>query len=195
MDAATRAHRTQTLALRAQTIRDLQRIWPTLDFDRLDATFPTWLAAALAIVQRDRTRAAGLGSLYVRASRDAAEVPGPATVQLAQRADPGLVSTSLYVTSVIAVKRAMTAGRLPREAMASAFTLSSGAASRHVLDAARETVRASVEADPRGRGWTRVASGRACDFCTGLADGSVLPGSVPLARHDSCACSAQPVYA
>lgn len=40
-------------------------------------------------------------------------------------------------------------------------------------------------------GWTRHTGGNACPLCTSLADGSVLPPSVPMVDHPGCACVAE----
>lgn len=40
-------------------------------------------------------------------------------------------------------------------------------------------------------GWTRHTGGNACPRCTSLADGSVLPPSVPMTDHPGCACVAE----
>jgi hypothetical protein len=194
MDTLTRQYRAQNLALRAQTIRDLQRLWPALSYDDLARTFPAWFAGASALVTRDATRAAGLASLYLRAHRMAAGVPGDPSVKLAGVAGEKM-STALRVTTLVAIKRSTLAGKTAEQAMIDAFVQSSGAATRLVLDAGRDTVRQTAVADPRTAGWQRVTSG-GCDFCRMLAGrGSVYSESTAdFESHDHCACSAQPVY-
>lgn len=194
MDTLTRQYRAQNLALRAQTIRDLQRIWPALQYGDLARTYDTWFAGTSAIVARDANRAGGLASLYLRAHRLAAGIPGEPTIKLAT-VPAAKTATALRVTTIVAIKRSTLAGKTADLAMQDAFVQMIGAATRLVLDAGRDTVRQTVIADPRARGWERVTSG-GCDFCTMLAGrGAVYTeASADFASHDHCACSAQPVY-
>ena len=195
LDELTRSYRKQTLNLRAATLRDLQRLWPALDIRRVDDTFPTWLVAAVAVIRRDRTRAAGLASAYLRAYWLGSGVPGEAVVKLAQPASLEQLETSLRVTAKIAVKKGAAAGYSPEKVAQNAFVQTSGAATRHVLDGGRDTIRDSLTADPQGTGWQRITSG-GCPFCRMLADrGAVYaPDTADFGAHDHCACSAQPVY-
>lgn len=195
MDALTRRYREQNLALRAQTLRDLQRIWPALDWRRLEDTYPAWFSAAAALVARDRVRTAGLASLYLKAHRLAAGIPGTPQIRLAGPVDGAQLDTSLRVTTLVAIKRSTLAGKPAEAAMRNAFVTSSGAATRIVLDAGRDTIRQTTTTDPRTRGWARVTSG-GCAFCEMLAGrGSVYTeSSADFASHDHCACSAEPVY-
>lgn len=192
----TDVYRRQSLVLRAGTIRDLHKLWPALDWRRLEDTYPAWFAAVSALIARDRRTAAGLAGAYVRAFRLSQDVPGPPTIVLAGPAPAAQVATALRVTTIVAAKRAATAGLGAREAMAQAFVQSSGAATRLVLDAGRDTVRGSLATDPRGVGWQRITSGHACQFCAMLAGrGAVYAAdTADFASHDHCSCSAEPVY-
>lgn len=195
MDTLTRNYRAQNLALRAQSIRDLQRIWPALDWRNLAETYPAWFAAAAAVIARDRVRTAGLASLYLKAHRLAAGVPGEPQIRLAGPAPAEQVATSLRVTTVVAIKQSTMAGKPPEAAMRDAFVTSAGAVTRLILDAGRDTIRKTTTSDPRTAGWQRVTSG-GCPFCEMLAGrGAVYTeASADFASHDHCACSAEPVY-
>lgn len=194
MDTLTRQYRAQTLALRAQTIRDLQRLWPALTFGDLQRTYPAWFAGAAALVTRDANRSAGLASLYLKGHRLNAGVPGEPAVRLAG-VPAEKMSTALRVTTLVAIKRSTLAGKSPEQAMVDAFVQSSGAATRLVLDAGRDTIRQTVVNDPATAGWRRVTAG-GCDFCRMLAGrGAVYrEETAEFASHDHCACSAEPVY-
>jgi hypothetical protein len=195
VDTLTRTYRAQNLALRAQTLRDLQRLWPALSYDDLERTYPAWRAGAAAVIGRDRTRSAGLASIYLRAHRMQAGVPGELIVRLAGAAPAEQVATAMRVTTLVAIKKSTMAGKTADLAMRDAFVQSSGAATRLVLDAGRDTIRQTTVADPRTAGWQRVTSG-GCDFCTMLAGrGSVYTeATAGFDSHDHCACSAEPVY-
>lgn len=190
----TADYRRLNLALRAGTMRDLLKLWPALDWARIDETYPGWAAAVYALVQRDRGTASGLATAYLKATRSLAKVKQPQAAVLAPALDVEQFGASMQATTVAAIKKSALAGLSQQVAMENAFVQSSGAATRHVLNGGRDTIRLTTEADPHARGWTRVTSGRSCQFCDGLADGSVLPGSVDMATHDHCSCSPQPVY-
>lgn len=195
MDTLTQNYRSQNIALRAQTIRDLQNLWPALDWRDLSRTYPAWFTGASALIVRDRARAASLAGVYLKAHRLQAGIGGTLSVELAPRAPAEQVSTTLRVTTLVAIKRSTLAGKSAEKAMLDAFVTSSGAATRLVLNAGRDTVRATAIADPRTAGWQRVTSG-GCDFCTMLAGrGSVYTeATADFESHDHCACSAEPVY-
>jgi hypothetical protein len=116
-------------------------------------------------------------------------------VKLAGAAPAEQVATALRVTTLVAIKKSTMAGKTAELAMRDAFVQSSGAATRLVLDAGRDTIRQTTVADPRTAGWQRVTSG-GCDFCAMLAGrGAVYSeATADFASHDHCACSAEPVY-
>lgn len=191
----TAAYRREVLKLRAGTIRSMQAVWPALDWNRLDETFPAWLAATRGLVERDHAKAAQMAGLYIEAMRRAEKAAGSASVVTATL-DPERAATALRVTSLVALKRSAQTGVPASLAMPRAFVQASGAASRLVLDGGRDTIRATVAADPEAQGWKRVGSGRTCDFCTMLLGrGAVYSeATADFASHDHCACSAEPVY-
>lgn len=195
MDTLTKSYRARNLALRAQTIRDLQRLWPALDWRDLERTYPAWFVGASALITRDRTRSAGLASLYLKEHRQKAGIASEVAVRLAGPAPAEQVATAMRVTTLVAIKKSTLAGKTADLAMRDAFVQSSGAATRLVLDAGRDTIRQTTVADPRTAGWRRVTSG-GCDFCQMLARrGDVYTeASVDFDSHDHCACSAEPVY-
>lgn len=187
------AHRAQQVALRAVVLRELRRVWPSLDPERLDETFPGWVAAVAPLVASSRRASAALAARYVRALRASAGVPGAAPVVAVGELPPEVLLSSLGVTGPVAIKKAMTRGVPLEDAARNAFVLSAAAVSRHVLDAGRETILASARSDDRVEGWRRVTSPRACEFCDSLDD-IYPPGSGDFKSHDGCACTVEPVY-
>lgn len=195
-DELTTTYRRANLALRAGTVRDFVRLWAVLDPKRMDETFPGWTLAARTLIERDRARAAGLASAYLKATRMASGVPGDAVIQLAAVAPAAQVESAMTATAKAGLYVALRSGRTLEQASDVALVRASGAAARLVLDGGRETVRRSLAADPRGTGWRRVTSGASCDFCDMLAGrGAVYsPETADFASHDHCACTAEPVY-
>lgn len=193
----TQTHRAQQLLLRKATVAQMAKLWPALDWTQLDASYPGFAVRVGALVQTYRKTSAGLASQYLRAFRRASGIPGELRVVLAEPLVVDQFNTSLRVTSVIAVKNAATAGTAVDVAMANALVLSSGAMSRLVLNAGRETIAQTTVADPRARGWHRVLGGHGCDFCRMLVGrGDVYTeASADFASHGGCGCGAAPSYA
>jgi hypothetical protein len=194
--AATGSHRAQQLLLRAATISALRRLWPLVDWSRVDESFPGFLTAAAALITRNRATSAGLSARYLRVLRRAAGIPGEPVVVLAGPVPAAQLAASLRVSTVVAVKNAATAGTPPVEAMAAALTLAEGAAARLVLDGGRDTVTATVRGDRAAVGFQRVLGGAGCDFCRMLADrGAVYKeATADFLSHDRCGCTPEPVY-
>lgn len=194
-NALTQQYRRQQLALRAGTLRDLMRLWPALDWQRIETTYPAWFAGVRAVVARDRYRSSGLASAYLRGFRSSAGVPGEARILLADPVPAAQLSTAARVTTIVAFKRGIGAGFPVAKAATNAFVMSSGSLSRLVLDGGRETVRESTLADPRAVGWQRVGAG-GCDFCQMLIGrGDVYSeATADFESHDHCACFAEPVF-
>lgn len=192
----TTAYRRQTLALRTATVRDLLRLWPALDWKRLDATYPAWALAVGRVVQQNRQASAAMGAAYLRAFRTAEGIDGPAPAVLSGDINPEQLAVSLRVSSVVAAKKAAEAGRTPADAMRSAFVLSSGEMSKLVLNGGRETVLRSLAKDGKARGWQRVVSPGACNFCRMLESrGAVYSAeTADFHSHGHCGCTAEPVY-
>ena len=192
----TQQHRAQQLLLRRATVAQVSRLWPALDWARLDATYPEFALSVAALVQKNRQTSAGLAAAYLRAFRQAKGVPGEVKPVFAEPLIVDQFATSLRVTSVIAAKKAAAAGTLPAEAMANALTQSTGSMARLVLDAGRETIVQTVRADRAAFGWQRILGGGGCDFCQMLAGrGAVYKeDTADFPSHDHCGCTGEPVY-
>lgn len=193
MSALDHAARGVQLQLRARMLRSLLALWPILNMEQLDATFPQWALSVGQLVLDQHSVSSSLAVQYLSASRFAAGLSGSPVIISAQPLPAGQIAASLRSTSVIAVKQAMTAGQTISQASANAFVLSSGAASRLALNGGRDTIVQSVKADPRARGYQRVAGGGACDYCAEragitFADDEVFPA------HDHCGCTAAPAW-
>lgn len=197
MSPLTQRHRAQQLLLRRATETQAARLWPALDFDRLDATFPTLASSTARLVKANGQTSAGLAAGYLREYRREQRVSGATKIVIAKPFDAEQFATSLRVTSVVIVKKATANGIAPEVAMANGRSMMSGALARLVLNAGRSTITDSLAADPRARGYERVLGGSGCDFCQMLAGrGEVYSAeTADFEAHDRCGCSAQPVWA
>lgn len=186
---ATAAYRDQVLKVRAGMYRDLLHIWPA--FDPHDpAAAAAWMAAAGALVRRDRARFAVLARAYLLA--DAAgsgreiRPAQPAELPAAQ------LETSLRVTSLVAYATARGAGKMPQQALTIAAVRSSGAATRLALNGGRSVIQETARSG-QIEGWRRVGSPQ-CALCKTIL-GRFYPASTRSFQcHDHCSCTFEPVY-
>lgn len=183
----TERHRTQQLALRAVTLRELQQLWPALKVDDLDSTFPGWAAAVARLIRANHRISAALAARYLRQIR-AAVVAGDPPLPDASAPSLEQIAVSLTSTTVAPIKKATARGVPLAKAATDAFVMSSGAATRLVMAGGRDTVQGSVAADEYADGWRRVTSGRACGFCRMLAGRGAIyrESSAHFASHDHC---------
>lgn len=195
----TEAHRVAQGRIGVRTALQMAQVWPLLDSQALDATTGRWLTAARAIVAQRAAESAALAGAYATAYRAAelGEVDPDFTVVPMVPLDERAVSTSLVVTGPVQVKGAVTAGRTLAVAFDLARAASAAAAQRHALNAGRQVLADTADADPAARGWARVPSSRCCAFCAMLASrgpeyGS--RGSASFEAHDRCGCTVEPHY-
>jgi hypothetical protein len=190
----TVVHRRQQLALRKVTLREMQRLWPTLEWDKLDATYPVLAGATAEMVAKHRRTSAGLAAGYLRAFRAASGLSGDVKIVIPPVLNVEQMDATLHALSVAAAKKAAEQAVVADVAMKNALTRSSGAMARLVLDAGRQTVTQTIQADDKARGWRRVLGGGGCDFCQKLA-GRVYPrDNADFDAHGHCACTSEPVY-
>jgi hypothetical protein len=192
----TQQHRAQQLLLRRATVAQVAKLWPALDWARLDATYPQFALSVAALVQRNRQTSAGLASAYLRAFRQASGVPGELKVIHAEPLIVDQFTTSLRVVSVVAAKKSSALGKVAEVAMANALTETQGSMARLVLDSGRDTTTQTLKADRAAYGWQRVLGGGGCDFCRMLSGrGAVYKeDTADFPSHDHCGCTSEPVY-
>ena len=196
MNRLTQQHRAQQLLLRRATVAQMARLWPALDWSRLDATYPAFAVQVARLVQTNRLTSSGLAAAYLRAMRRAQNVPGEAKAVFAEPLIVDQFQASLHTTSVAAVKNAVSTGAPEATAMSNALTQASGSMARLVLNGGRETLLRSLAADDQARGYQRVLGGGGCDFCQMLAGrgGVYSADTASFDAHDRCGCTAEPVY-
>ena len=197
-DRLTEQYAQQNRAVQANSLRAFLRVWPLLDFARLDDTFPALLDAVLPIVGENRVVSASLAARYVRGFRLAEGVGGDVDVVLAPRLD-ARVETALRVTSVVAAKRAARGGQPLELVKRKTLTIAAGSVSRLVADAGRETLHRTLDEDRKALGYERVAKATACDFCRMLAGRGAVYKTAETAGetrryHDACGCRVVPLY-
>lgn len=194
VDALTQRHRAQQLLLRRATQSQIDKIWPRLQYEDLDGTYPAFALSAAQIVEANRRTSAGLAASYVRNLRRSKRVGGDFQILIPDALVVEQFNASIHGTSVAAIKTAASKATAPELAMQNALAVTRGAAARLVLNAGRDTVTATTIADPKARGWERVLGGAGCDFCRELAGRVYTTEVAGFEAHGGCGCSAEPVY-
>lgn len=191
-----RSHRAQEVSLRARTLRDAVRVWPLFDPQRMEETFPAWLSVHAALIRRDHRLSSALAGNYLRAARLSSGVTGAPVVRLVDSLPMDQVTASMSTTARAGFYKALRSGRTVEQARQVALVRTLGSTGRLVLQGGRDTVRGSLRADRRGRGWQRVTGAKACSFCTMLAGrGAVYSAeTADFSTHDHCACTVAAVY-
>lgn len=186
-------HRKAQLAIRAQAMSDMARLWPAMDWRALDQSFPAWFQSMAALIAGHRILSSSAAARYLRSARFAAGIPGDAPVVLAAAVPEEKLRVALATTAVWGAKAASVQGVSANQAMANAFVRSSGAATRLILEGGRQTITETAKADGRAVGMRRVTSANPCDFCAQLATNPEL--QFDFQAHDHCGCSAAVTYA
>lgn len=189
--ALAMAARGVQLAIRAQLLRDVVKLWPLLDRARLDETSGPWkrLMAATVGTYRDQSSVAA-GRFYQAARAQALQIPTPASVvRLAPPADPEWVAQAFGYSGP---------GMLNKDTAVpnTALTTTLGTAARIVADAGRQTVQDSIKHDDRAVGWYRVTDAEPCAFCALLAARGVVykKATVGFKSHNDCGCIGAPAF-
>jgi hypothetical protein len=193
--ALTARNRRDLLAIRAVVLRRLQVLWPSFRPDDL-ASWDRFNYLASVLVRAGNRDAAGIAARYFEQCRTAAAVPGVVVPQLALEPPMDMLARSLTATGLVGTIRALSVGYSEDAALANGFVRLAGAATRYVLDGARDTITASTARDPRAPRWQRVTGGNPCDFCQMLEGrGAVYSEETAgFESHDHCVCSAEPVW-
>lgn len=188
-------HRRQQIAVRAVTLRQVLSIWPAFDITDIDRTWPAVQSALTALVWLRHRDSAAVAARYYRQARSAAGVTGSAPIQIATPPPVEQLAVSLTHVGPVGAKKLLAAGR--KDTAAQTLVKVSGTVSRLVLNGGRETLTNTIATDRRARGYERVTSGNACDFCSMLASRGAVYGeeSGSFEAHDHCSCTAEPVFA
>jgi hypothetical protein len=194
--ALSARHRLQQVALRAALLRDLLRLWPA--FDPTD--FGTWdrfARAAVVLITARHRDSAGLAVQYLEDYRRAEGAAGSFAPVLAEPPATARSQEALRATGLMGILNARRAGLSVVDSARNGFVRVSGSASRLVLEGGRQTVMATLHADPARPRWQRITGGQPCDFCRMLAGRGAVYGAQTgdFQAHDHCSCMAEPAFA
>lgn len=194
----TDVYRRELMALRDRTVRQVVRLWPSVDPYDIDASLLPVLAATDALLTVAQVGAVQLQDAYLSAF--IASETGTAPV--ARYTDPsrfagytrdGRRTSDVLALSSVSMKAATAAGASASAVAASGLARTVRAVRTETVDAARTASLTSMATDPDVSASMRATSGEPCAACLALA-GTRIPNDGELwAIHGSCSCTAEPV--
>lgn len=188
----TERHRRLQLTLSAAALRDLLRLWGTVNPLDLSGTLVSFVQAGAVLVRAGRRASAAAASRYYVDFRRLEGVPGQLVLTLPAPLPVEIVEGGLRGAALKGVVTAWRAGRTPEQSADGGFVAMAGTASSLVLGGGREALMGAIRADPASQGWQRVTSGT-CAFCRMLAGRGIGLGET-FQAHDHCGCTAEPAF-
>lgn len=199
-DAANR-YRAAQIGLTRLLVRDVRGLRRLILPSRLRESVPDWLAAMNAVVAQYARTSTALAAEFYDAQREAAGVPGPFTVPVADPPPEEQTTASLrWATKDLWPREPEEATPAQLEPMdvrlAQAQKKAEQVAQKLVADTGRGTVREAVRQDRQAVAWARAAALGACYFCKALATrGAVYEqDTADFRAHDGCHCGVVPVF-
>lgn len=192
----TERHRRLQLMLSAAALRDLFRLWATVDPLNLSTIVP-FTQAGSVVVRAGRKASAAASSRYYVDFRRLDGVKGMAVVTLPELPPAEVVEGALRGAGLAGVKRARARGATPEQAHQNGFVKMAGSAAQLVASGGRETLLGAIKGDPAAQGWQRVTDGRACAFCRMIASRGLQSkdeANVSFEAHGHCGCTAEPFF-
>ncbi|MET9813151.1 hypothetical protein [Streptomyces sp. NPDC006355] len=199
-DEANR-YRAAQIGLTRLLVRDVRGVRRLILPSRLRESVPDWLTAMNAIVAQYAQASAALAADFYDAQREAAGVPGPFMVPVADPPPLEQTEASLrWATKDLWPRdpeEATPAQLQPMDVrLEQAEKKAEQVAQKLVADTGRGTVREAVRQDRQATAWARSAARGACAFCKMLAArGAVYEqDTADFRAHDGCHCGVVPVF-
>jgi hypothetical protein len=194
--------RDQQAFISAMVIADIFATWGLLNLRDIRSSWPTVRTALAALIRDQFAQSAQAGAAYFREARSAAGIvtlgePAPFTAALPAAPVQELITATLDSTGPYALLARIKQGQDVAEAAQKAGVVMSGAASRLILNGARQAVLQSVQADSKAVAWMRVTASDPCAFCAMLASRGAVYKTEQAAgflAHSACRCQAQAVF-
>jgi len=196
-------YRAAQLGLTRLLVRDVRGLRRLILPARLRESVPDWLAAMNAVVAQYARTSAALAADFYDGQREAAGVPGPFTVPVADPPPEERTEASLRWATKDLWPRdpddpaTTDAQRQPMAARLDAAEVKAEqVAQKLVADTGRGTVQEAVRRDGQATAWARSAARGACAFCKLLASrGAVYKrDTADFRAHDGCHCGVVPVF-
>jgi hypothetical protein len=168
-----------------------------LDPMNLDATFPTYLRSALALVSAGRGLALKTATDYYGEAKRGAGFRSAIPAIEAPQLDIFRSTQALLMTGPVAIKKQLSTGVGLQAALDSAKKQTLAVGKRLTLEAPRQGLINLVKNDKDALGWSRVSDGQPCHFCAMLLSRGPDYKSKETARfraHNGCGCSVRPFF-
>lgn len=189
-------YRAEQARLSAEVTRDVVVLWLATYEPGNSQVWRRLLDALRVLISGFRGRSSRAAVNYYLNARSQARAPGLLVPKMAPDPPAELVEVTAQVTGARAYGRSLTSGMTVEQARRNAGVQLSGAASRIVLDAGRQTILDAVDEDREAIGWIRITDAKPCAFCAMLASrGPVYQeDTASFQAHPHCACIAAPVF-
>lgn len=191
----TALYRRRQMAVRALTMQSVLAVWPAFDLADIDGTWPPVESALIDLVRLRRETSSSVSGQYFRQFRAAEGIGRDAEIVAAKPLSTSRLLGNLRMAGPIGTKKSILVRSTTAEK--DALVRVTGATTRLVVDAGRETVANSIGADREASGWNRVTSGDPCGFCAVLASRGPSyssESSASFEAHNFCACEPEPSY-
>lgn len=189
--------RAQQAYLAALLLQQVLQIWGQLNLRDVRSSWPALETALEAVIQQQFTASAQAGNAYFLQARAAAGVPGPAQLPPLPVLERDLIRITLQVTGPRALLKRIREAQPPGQAVQTTGTVMGGAASRLVINGARQAVLQAVSADAKAVAWMRVTASDPCAYCAMLASRGPVYRTEQTAgflAHAACRCVPQAVF-
>lgn len=181
----------------AGAIRDLLRLWATVDPTNLKGTVDPFTRAGLVIVRAGHRASATAAQRYYMAFRTVERVPGAVAVSTAAPVPDHIVAGAIRGAGLAGIRNARQRGASIGAAHNNGFVKLSGSAAQLVLGGGRDTLLGAVRGDREAIGYQRVTDGAPCAFCAMIASQGIIAhdeGSAGFEAHGHCGCTAEPAF-
>ncbi|MDQ5822375.1 MAG: ADP-ribosyltransferase, partial [Actinomycetota bacterium] len=164
--------------------------------NNLDASFPTYLRSALALVAAGRSKAHATAVNYYGEAKTGAGFERTIPMLQAPALDIMAATQNLLSEGPISIKKQLASGDGLMAAMAKAKAQTLSVGKRLTLESSRATLINLSNKDKDAQGWSRVSDGQPCHFCAMLLSRGPVYGeqSGKFRAHNGCGCSVRPYF-
>jgi hypothetical protein len=184
----TAQYRAGQVGLKAQMVRDAQRLWAVWKGTSKEE-WDLMVSLAVPLIQARYRVSAGSSARYFE-TLSALETGRKLPAALPAPLDEGFIANTLAATALVSVYNGRRAGLTMAAAKQVGFVRMAGSASRLALMGGREAITGAARAAKVG--YERITSGAACEFCAGLEGEHSSAEAFP--AHDHCSCVAAPTF-
>lgn len=190
MTDPAQAHIEGQRRIRDLTTQRLAQVWTSMQSHN-EEDVPQWLAVAVPLVLAAQHASVSLTDAYLghAMGRQPFGIPPAGLVGAAVR--NGTSPEIVYRRPFVTVWSELAAGKALADAVVAGLERALSTAEMDVQMSMRAAATAVDAADPRMRGFHRVADPGACEFCL-LVDGAYVKSGAAMPLHNRCGCGLKP---